>query len=91
MADQADWSQGWLGEQHTSRHDTISRREITCVAIALATEILIVVVVIVLAKHLVQIDHFDRVYGISTGLNNHYCYLDLDQWHAVVWGCESAR
>lgn len=67
------------------------KREVTRAAIALTIEILIVAAIGLLVSHMFTIDHFDRVYGFSFGTNSHYCYLDLDQWHALVWGCESAR
>ena len=67
------------------------KREVTRAAIVLTIEILIVAAIGLLASHMFTIDHFDGVYGLSFGTNNKYCYVDLDQWHAIVWGCESAR
>jgi hypothetical protein len=51
----------------------------------------VAIVATLLLSHLVTVDHFQQVYGLSFGSNNKYCYLDLDRWHSIVWGCESAR
>lgn len=84
MTANQDWSQGWLGQQHVSKHDPIVRREVTRAAIALS----IMAFVLAMVSGLISIDHYAGTYGIGIGTSNNYCSIE-DKLPIVT--CEHVR